>query len=247
VVEVSTASVLDLKSTNNTQLDSNKEDNQIYRFKPSTIKSIVKDFSFNFEMSNLVAGRTVFNAQRFLVEALKKVEDPKDGTKIPLPEDAYKNFDNSLFSNADGYYSINKIDLKALEKNFEDAVKTKQTTEPPKAEENETANVLDIIAQKSIKFKLDKTNIQTLVYTDVDTVKKAIADTNTEEKSTLTPIDITITIDGMSGFSCGEYFKINGIPEIYNEIGVFQITNTKHSVTRDGWTTTLEAGFRIIK
>jgi hypothetical protein len=247
VVEVSTASVLDLKSTNNTQLDSNKEDNQIYRFKPSTIKSIVKDFSFNFEMSNLVAGRTVFNAQRFLVEALKKVEKPKDGTKIPLPEDAYKNFDNSLFSNADGYYSINKIDLKALEKNFEDAVNTQQAAEPEKAEANETANVLDIIAQKSIKFKLDKTNIQTLVYTDVDTVKKAIADTNTEEKSTLTPIDITITIDGMSGFSCGEYFKISGIPEIYNEIGVFQITNTKHNVTRDGWTTTLEAGFRIIK
>jgi len=51
----------------------------------------------------------------------------------------------------------------------------------------------------------------------------------------------------MSGFNCGEYFKIDGVPEIYNQIGVFQITNTKHSVAPDGWKTTLEAGFRINK
>lgn len=248
ITEVSNSSVMDLKSTNDGKADSDIEDNKIYRFKPSTIKSIVKDFSFNFEMSNLVAGRTIFNAQRFLVEALKKVKKPEDGVKIPLPEDAYQNFDNSLFSNADGYYSINKIDLKALEKNFQDAVSKQQTSESTeKPPENETLNVIDIIEQKSIKFKLDKTSIQTLVYTDVNTVKKAIADTNTDQKSTLTPIDITITIDGMSGFNCGEYFKIDGIPEIYNEIGVFQITNTKQNITKDGWSTTLEAGFRIIK
>ena len=45
----------------------NKIDNTIpYRFKPTTISSIVKDFSFNFEMSNLVAGRSIFNAQKFM-------------------------------------------------------------------------------------------------------------------------------------------------------------------------------------
>jgi hypothetical protein len=37
------------------------------------------------------------------------------------------------------------------------------------------------------------------------------------------------------------------VPEIYNQIGVFQITNTKHSVGTDGWKTTLEAAFRINK
>ena len=58
---------------------------------------------------------------------------------------------------------------------------------------------------------------------------------------------MTITIDGISGFSCGEYFNIDGIPEVYNKIGVFQITNTKHNITNDGWTTTLEASFRINK
>jgi hypothetical protein len=247
VAEVSTASVLDLKSLNDSKADSKQDDTKIYRFKPATKDSIVREFSFNFEMSNLVAGRTIFNAQRFLVEALKKVKDPKDGTKIPLPEDAYQNFDNSLFSNADGYYSINKIDLKALEKNFEEAVKRKTIPEPDKPEKNEAKNITELIENKSIKFKFDKATIKTLIYTDTETIKKAIGENTADEKSTLTPIDITITIDGMSGFSCGEYFRINGIPELYNEIGVFQITNTKHAVSNDGWITTLEAGFRIIK
>ena len=247
VVEVSSASILDLKSTNDSRADSTKDETKIYRFKPGTKDSIVREFSFNFEMSNLVAGRTVFNAQRFLVEALKKVKDPKDCTKIPLPEDAYQNFDNSLFSNADGYYSINKIDLKALEKNFEEAVKKKTVPEPDKPEENKAKDITELIENKSIKFKFDKATIKTLIFTDTETIKKALSQTADDEKSTLTPIDITITIDGMSGFSCGEYFRINGIPEIYNEIGVFQITNTKHTVSNDGWLTTLEAGFRIIK
>jgi hypothetical protein len=204
-------------------------------------------------MSNLVAGRTVFNAQRFLVESLKKLPapDPKKPTdpnvKIPLPEDAFKNFDNSLFSNADGYYSINKIDLKALEKNWEDAVKKRTTTEPEKAEPNEAKSITDLIEEKSIKFKFDKNTSKTLIYTDGEFVKKSISTAVEEQKSSLTPIDITITIDGMSGFNCGEYFKIDGVPEIYNQIGVFQITNTKHSVGTDGWKTTLEAGFRINK
>jgi hypothetical protein len=249
VVEVSSAGILDIKSIN----VSNPPADRIYRFKPTTIKSIVRDFSFNFEMSNLVAGRTVFNSQRFLVESLKKLPapDPQKPTdpnvKIPLPEDAYKNFDNSLFSNADGYYSINKIDLKALEKNWEEAVKNRTTAEPEKEEPNEAKDITEIIEEKSIKFKFDKNTSKTLIYTDSEFVKKSIGTAVEEQKSSLTPIDITITIDGMSGFSCGEYFKIEGVPEIYNQIGVFQITNTKHSVGTDGWKTTLEASFRINK
>ena len=247
IMETTSASVLDLKSTNDSKADSTQSDDKIYRFKPATKNSIVREFTFNFEMSNLVAGRTVFNAQRFLVESLKKVKTPVDSTKITLPEDAYQNFDNSLFSNADGYYSINKIDLKALEKNYEEAIKRKTIPDPGPPEKNEAKDITELIDSKSIKFKFDKATIKTLVYTDTETIKKAMAQPYADEKSTLTPIDITITIDGMSGFSCGEFFRINGVPEIYNEIGVFQITNTKHAVSNDGWITTLEAGFRIIK
>ena len=67
-----------------------------------------------------------------------------------------------------------------------------------------------------------------------------------KNKSLLTPIEISITIDGISGISCGEYFKCDGVPEIHNVIGAFQIENVKHSVTPDGWYTTLDARWRVL-
>jgi hypothetical protein len=217
-----------------------------YRFKVGSINSITREFSFNFEMSNLVAGRTVFNAQKFLGEALKKIK-PGESKQIPLPPDVYKNYDNSLFGNADGFYSINVIDLEAVKKTFEEAQTGKP--QPPKEDTkpNEAPNVNEVINGKGIKFKEDgKDKLKTLIFNDIDFITKLITTTD-KEKSTLTPIDVSLTIDGLSGLSCGEYFKIDGVPEMYNRIGVFQITNTSHTISPDGWVTKIEAGFRINK
>ena len=57
---------------------------------------------------------------------------------------------------------------------------------------------------------------------------------------------MTLTINGISGLSSGEYFRANGIPEIYNQNGVFQITNVKHLVDAQGWKTEIEAMWLII-
>ena len=97
---------------------------------------------------------------------------------------------------------------------------------------------------KSIKFKF-KDGVKVTIFTDGDFIKKKISAPKQDAKSTLSPIDVTLVLDGINGFNCGEYFRINGVPEIYNQIGVFQITNTKHSVSPEGWRTTLEAQFRI--
>lgn len=223
-----------------------KIDNEVYRFNVNTIKSNVIDFSFNFEMSNLVAGRTVFNAQRFLTNALKNLkEEDKKKALIPLPPDVFQEFDNSMMSNADGFFSLNMIDLKALEANYNESAK-KSTIPEDESEpkENEATDYTAIIDSKSIKFKF-KDGIKVAVFTDKDFIKKKIAAPKEDAKTTLSPIDVTLIIDGINGFNCGEYFRINGVPEIYNQIGVFQITNTKHSVTGEGWRTTLEAQFRI--
>ncbi len=237
------ASVMDYTATSDGKL---LEDEKIYRFNVNTMKSNVIDFSFNFEMSNLVAGRTVFNAQRFLTNALKDLKkEDKELPEIPLPPSAFQQFDMSMMSNADGFFSLNMIDLKALEKNYQETVKTQTAPEDTDTETpNEAKDYTSIIDSKSIKFKF-KDGIKVAVFTDRDIIKASIAAPKDDPKSTLTPIDITLIIDGINGFNCGEYFRINGIPEIYNQIGVFQITNTKHSVTPEGWRTTLEAQFRI--
>ena len=223
-----------------------KINEEIYRFNVNTINSNVIDFSFNFELSNLVAGRTVFNAQRFLVNALKDLKkEDKELDIIPLPDSVFQSFDNSMMSNADGFFSLNMIDLKALEANFTESAKKESVPadeEEPKP--NEAPNYTDIIDSKSIKFKF-KDGIKVLIFTDADTIKKKISAPKSDIKSTLSPIEITLTLDGINGFNCGEYFRINGVPEIYNQIGVFQITNTKHSIAPEGWKTTLEAQHRI--
>jgi hypothetical protein len=61
----------------------------------------------------------------------------------------------------------------------------------------------------------------------------------------LSYLNITLGIDGIAGFSCGEYFNIEGIPEIYNQRGYFQILNVKQGIDETGWKTTIEAGFLI--
>lgn len=240
-IENVAASVMDYTATSDVKID-----NEIYRFNVNTIKSNVIDFSFNFEMSNLVAGRTIFNAQKFLTDALKNLtKEQKALPQIPLPPSAFQQFDMSLMSNADGFFSLNMIDLKALEANYNE-VKNKTTIQSDSGETkpNEAPDYTAIIDSKSIKFKL-KDGIKVLIFTDGELTKKKISAPKQDAKSTLSPIDITLTLDGINGFNCGEYFRINGVPEIYNQIGVFQITNTKHSVTPEGWRTTLEAQFRI--
>jgi hypothetical protein len=59
----------------------------------------------------------------------------------------------------------------------------------------------------------------------------------------LTFLDVSVTIDGTSGLSCGEYFNIDGIPEIYNRNGYFQITNVKHGLSENEWKTIIEASY----
>jgi len=241
------------------ELQNSKE---TYRFKPTTIKSIVKNFSFNFEMSNLVAGRTLFNSNKFLAEAKAAKSNEKiDNDSLHLPPGAYKSIDNSTFANADGWYSINNVELKKIEGNIKTGLKNSKSgiNVNKTNEKNGTTTTADditkIINDKSVKFILNdgSKKIETLIYKDATFIQNKIVKSQNEatkegkKKSTLSPIDVSITIDGFSGFRCGQYFNIDGIPEIYNQIGVFQITNTKHSIQKDtGWTTTIEAGFRIV-
>jgi hypothetical protein len=89
--------------------------------------------------------------------------------------------------------------------------------------------------------------IESLILNDKDYIFKEVSSTTPKPgNKTLTNTNMTLTINGISGLSSGEYFKANGVPEIYNQTGVFQITNIKHNVASDGWNTTIEAGFRIV-
>jgi hypothetical protein len=229
------------------------DDKKIYRFKPTTIDSIVKNFNFNFEMDNLVASMTIFNS-RAVLKAAKDKLDPKQAPNvgIGLPPEAVRSVDYGLYANADGWFAINQIEYENLLKTNETVNKETAagiTKDPPKKEEdtNPVDDLNAVVNSKSIRFlnpKNEKQN-RVLIYMHKDFVMKYIT-TEKNDKPTLSPITISVTIDGFSGFNCGQYFEIDGIPEIYNRIGVFQITNIKHNVAEDGWTTTIEADHKIL-
>jgi hypothetical protein len=223
---------------------------KVYRFKPGTINSNVRNFSFNFELSDLVASRTIFNTQIKITEAANKKEN--EGKELKLEEDAYNSVDFSLYTNADGFYSINQIDYVAIKATYDDFNKEQKKGKKigainPNAEkeDNEAENYTEIIKVKSAKFKKENNDIVTLIYKDSDFLRDKMHAT-IKQKSTLSPIEVTIEIDGLSGISCGEYFEIDGVPEIYNQIGAFQVTNTKQNVSSEEWKTTIEARHRII-
>jgi hypothetical protein len=203
-------------------------------------------------MDALIAGNTFFNTSAALRTAAAKKNGLKDasGNLLPLPTERYRSFDYSSFSNADGYYSINNVEKLKQEKLWKNMGKaetpnkttildenTKSTREPP-------PDYSAVLASKEVKFKTKPNNNVRLIYTDRTYIQSKIKPEDSA-KSILTNIDITVTVDGFSGFRAGECFNILGIPQIYNEIGMFQITNIKHNITAEGWVTILEASFRM--
>jgi hypothetical protein len=234
----------------NTELLVKDEQPKNYRFKPTTVESIVSEFSFNFEMSNLVAGMTIFNSRKVLAEG-----NAKPRGELPLPPNAYKLVDKSMYANADNYYSLNYVEylnLQALQSKQEQEKSGSIEGDPPPKDEatTEPANLQDVIKEKSVNFILenDKSKTRILIYTTPELVYKSIYDNTPEKpktKSVVSPLSVSFTISGFSGLTPGQYFEISGIPEIYNKIGVFQITNTKHNISGDGWKTTVEADHKI--
>ena len=226
-----------------------------YRFKPTTINSIVKKFVFNFQMDNLVAGKMFFDSAAKIRDAYKNkgVTDPnkKTNSGIPPTPYSYKSFDNSAFGNADGWYSLNNVEVKRQEKlwqklNEKKEVKDLKNETDSKIAKEPAPDLSAILKNKSVYYNVDnKKNIR-LVYTDPQLIQNKIGEENIAQKSIISPIDISLTIDGFSGFRAGQCFHIDGVPEIYNTVGMFQITNIKHNITsEDGWSTTIEASLRV--
>jgi len=222
-----------------------------YRFKPGTLKSNVREFNYNFELPNFIAGATLYNANAFLAN----IKDAKTKGKSTLIEiltelkpnaSIFKSIDYSSFANADGYYAVNQIQYEQLDEIV------KPEDKESKKDDKEENTKLSQSPQKLIKkFKLGKLNYKTFVVNDNDWLYNHMYATKegkgNEDKyvSIPTPIDITVKIDGISGISFGELIRVDGVPELLNKVGHFYITDIKHNVdSQNGWTTTLNASFR---
>ena len=64
-------------------------------------------------------------------------------------------------------------------------------------------------------------------------------------KDVMTPIELSVTIDGTGGIFAGEAFSSSYIPKRYREACVFQIMDVSHELDSTGWKTTLRGLMRI--
>jgi hypothetical protein len=240
----------------------------IHRFKIGAKESIVKNFSFNMEMSTLMQAQALYSTQLAIANANKKT-----GTEASKEIDGLVSADLSYATNADGYCSVNDMEVsivkdankkqldaaaKKLEedKKKEEAIKTaaakksrqeelnKEEKEKKEAAEKELKRLNESITSKSVKFLIGK-NPQNLIYKDSGLVQLYMMPKTPSGSTALTFLEITLEMDGLAGFSCGEYFQIDGLPEIYNRNGYFQILNVKQGIDENGWKTTIEAGYLL--
>jgi hypothetical protein len=217
-----------------------------YRFKIGPSGSIVKEFSFSMELGELAQAQALYQSQLNL-NSINAGETFDNSSNSFTNNEAYTLFDMSFAQNSDGYFSINEVEKEVVlltAKNNKQKTITHNVQPAAKKTEadKEVENLQDVVKKKSIKFKVGKEN-KTLIFLDTGVIKNKI---NKETKgSALTYLDISFAIDGMAGLSCGEYFQIDGIPEIYNKNGIFQITNVKQGIDENGWKTTIEAGYRV--
>ena len=62
--------------------------------------------------------------------------------------------------------------------------------------------------------------------------------------SNLLPFTLSLTTYGIGNIVPGDTFKVNYLPEIYQQTVYLQTMKTRHSINSDGWYTTLETQFR---
>ena len=200
-------------------------------------------------MSELMQGQSMFAAE---YDMLKIIETGKtDNKRIVAENEEYASADLSFLPNADGYCSINKVGIELVReaKRWNDRLKKKlDVKEEDKKDETEEEKINnhDVLKNNYIRFKPDSSNknpdTNHMIYQDPALIQGKLP---RKQKGTtvLTFLDVTVAIDGTSGLSCGEYFNIDGIPEIYNRNGYFQITNVKHALSDNEWKTVIEASY----
>ncbi len=211
---------------------------KIHRFKIGTENSIVKNFTFNMEMSTLMQAQALYSTQLAIANANKKT-----GTEASKEIDGLVSADLSYATNADGYCSVNDMEVSIVkisnekvkkQKEEEDNKKTeaekkKEKEEVDKEAAEELKKLNEAYQSKFVKFLIGK-NVENLIYKDSGLVQLYMMPKTPSGSTALTFLEITLEIDGMAGFSCGEYF---------------QILNVKQGIDENGWKTTIEAGYLL--
>jgi len=59
------------------------------------------------------------------------------------------------------------------------------------------------------------------------------------------PVELEIVLDGTGGIIPGNCFHVDYIPQVYKDYCIFQVLGADHTVSADGWTTSIKGQIRV--
>jgi hypothetical protein len=88
----------------------------------------------------------------------------------------------------------------------------------------------------------NNTGVTKAIFKNTDMIKKLyFGNKDLNKNRPLLPIELELTVLGISGITCGQVLTINNLP--FNNEGIFQVKEVNHTVN-DKWETTIKLGFR---
>ena len=163
------------------------------------------------------------------------------------------------------------VGLKTLYGNYRDLVLEKLRLENPKSDGSGqggiSKGVSDVTEINREKSNLDEDQLKELIKSGqrievegtnfialnsvaseylAQYLRRRTIDNRRRHQNLLVPLKVDITIDGTSGLIPGNIFRIENIPKIYFDIGVFQVISVNHTINNDNWDTNIQAIYRFI-
>lgn len=208
----------------------------IYYFDSFSQESIVKEFSFNVKLSDIVAGMVLYHANSELTT---------DGKKTTTNERFLFNkvsdyLLTALKTNRTGGNEVEKPDPKKLKESIRIFEDFRNNIDPnilyfEKKSTNGSTNVTRLRLPDNQRSKLismldDDTN----VFTNISSMP-------------MPGVKVELSILGIAGFRTFQVFGVKNLPVPYDNGVLFQVTEIKHSINSEGWTTRVTAAVRPVK
>ena len=260
IIDLGAIRFIDKNTTDNNVSSFLNEDQQgtEHVFRPNTNDSILRDFSFDTNMDDKIKGQIVGQKHTNL-------EGKKENAAINNRNDATGQYFRKQFNGRDVVTENNLKKEAELEDEVEqhDTVRTKSPSLNTVKEESVWAgwlgNPTDYEAQRKdatqtfIEFPGEST--RKLVYKNYGAAGRAkafarVMQADTAENSPINGnlvlnINAQFTLDGIGGLCAHQALRIENIPRVFRNNGIYMIESVSHSVSSDDWTTEVKTKYLV--
>lgn len=215
----------------------------VYNFGGFSRDSIMKSYEFNTTMNEAMKTHIMFARNRDLVTE----KDTIINAKVDSGVDTLWNtsgFDDMVLSNLK---NAGPLSDQSGDSGVDTAIsQTKTDMKKERTEEDQRKQIEEGTQNfKGVRrggFMIIDNNIKELVS---EVIRRKTRD-NIRRHQVLLPIELSVTVNGITGLLPGNVFRIRNIPNAYYENGVFQITNIEHAISPDDWSTSIKSIYRIV-